>query len=271
MARTWFGSVARACVVMAATTSGLYWAAGSPADGWRVLMSSAAGASGEVGFDHLLVSVAALAAWVALGWFCTITGLAFASAAPGVVGRACTKASQRLTPRLLRRLMEAVAGISVLAGPLSAAPAFAASPTPIAAASATPREASGGSSGGWTSDLDRPASQIPLAGRLPVHLDRPAGPSSPYVAPSPRPTTVLAPSGSAALIAGSPHRDVHDGAGSYVVRRGDALWDIAARHLGPSATAAEIAREWPRWYHANRAVIGDNAALIRPGELLVPP
>ncbi len=83
---------------------------------------------------------------------------------------------------------------------------------------------------------------------------------------------MLTPTGSAALIAGSPHRDVHDVAsGSYVVRRGDALWDIAARHLGPSATAADIAREWPRWYHANRSVIGNDPALIRPGELLVPP
>jgi resuscitation-promoting factor RpfA len=75
------------------------------------------------------------------------------------------------------------------------------------------------------------------------------------------------------LIAGSPHRDVrdHSADGSYVVRRGDALWDIAARHLGPSATAVDIAREWPRWYQANLAVIGDDPSLIRPGELLVPP
>ena len=37
------------------------------------------------------------------------------------------------------------------------------------------------------------------------------------------------------------------------------------------ATAADVAREWPRWYEANRAVIGTNPSLIRPGELLVPP
>jgi resuscitation-promoting factor RpfA len=271
-ASTWFGGAARACVVIGATVSGLSWAAGPPADSWRVLTSSASSASGEVGFDHLLVSVAALAAWVALSWFCAITGLAFASVAPGALGRLCAKTSQRLTPRLLRRFIEAVVGISVLAGPLGATSAFAASPAPAASASTAAADAGRGSSG-WTSDLDRPTSQIAPASRPPLYLDRPA---NPYVAQSPRPVVTLAPAGSAALIAGSPHRDAHDGTGasyveSYVVRRGDALWDIAARHLGVSATAADVAREWPRWYDANRAVIGDDPALIRPGELLVPP
>ena len=56
-----------------------------------------------------------------------------------------------------------------------------------------------------------------------------------------------------------------------VVRRGDTLWDLARRHLGGSATDAEVAAEWPRWHAANRAVIGDDADLLRPGQRLVPP
>ncbi|MCH6469645.1 LysM peptidoglycan-binding domain-containing protein [Sinomonas terrae] len=55
------------------------------------------------------------------------------------------------------------------------------------------------------------------------------------------------------------------------VRPGDSLWSIAARHLGPGANAVDVAEAWPRWFEANRAVIGDNPDLLRPGQLLVPP
>ena len=56
-----------------------------------------------------------------------------------------------------------------------------------------------------------------------------------------------------------------------VVRRGDSLWSITGRYLGPSATADEIAREWPRWHEANRDVIGADPDLIQPGQVLRPP
>ena len=56
-----------------------------------------------------------------------------------------------------------------------------------------------------------------------------------------------------------------------VVRRGDTLWDISARHLGPQATAQDVAESWPRWYAANRDVIGEDPHLIRPGQRLVAP
>lgn len=56
-----------------------------------------------------------------------------------------------------------------------------------------------------------------------------------------------------------------------VVRHGDSLWRIAARALGPGATDAQIAVEWPRWYAANRAVIGPDPDLLFPGQRLVPP
>jgi nucleoid-associated protein YgaU len=56
-----------------------------------------------------------------------------------------------------------------------------------------------------------------------------------------------------------------------VVRQGDTLWQIAARQLGFRAGEAEIAAEWPRWYAANRSVIGDDPGLIIPGTLLHAP
>jgi Tfp pilus assembly protein FimV len=56
-----------------------------------------------------------------------------------------------------------------------------------------------------------------------------------------------------------------------VVRHGDTLWDIARRHLPRSASPAEIAAAWPRWYSANRAAIGPDPALLRPGTRLRTP
>ena len=56
-----------------------------------------------------------------------------------------------------------------------------------------------------------------------------------------------------------------------VVRRGDSLWSLAARHLGPDASDAEIAQAWPAWFETNRAVIGDDPDLLRPGQVLRPP
>ena len=55
------------------------------------------------------------------------------------------------------------------------------------------------------------------------------------------------------------------------MRRGDTLWSIAAAHLGRGATDAEVAAEWPRWYEANRAVIGDDPDDIVPGQQLQAP
>jgi len=55
------------------------------------------------------------------------------------------------------------------------------------------------------------------------------------------------------------------------VRHGDTLWDIAAAHLGPEASDAEIARAWPRWYDANRDAIGADPDLLHPGTVLVSP
>ena len=58
---------------------------------------------------------------------------------------------------------------------------------------------------------------------------------------------------------------------TVTVVRGDSLWVIAARHLGPQATRRQVAREWPRWYAANRAVIGANPNLILVGQVLTVP
>ena len=53
-----------------------------------------------------------------------------------------------------------------------------------------------------------------------------------------------------------------------VVSPGDTLWGLARRHLHRGATDAEIARDWPRWYAANRSTIGPDPNLLLPGTRL---
>lgn len=56
-----------------------------------------------------------------------------------------------------------------------------------------------------------------------------------------------------------------------VVEAGDSLWRIAARHLGPDASTADVAAAWPDWYAANLGVIGDDPDVLQPGQVLTVP
>jgi resuscitation-promoting factor RpfA len=90
---------------------------------------------------------------------------------------------------------------------------------------------------------------------------RPAAPSQPSPSPAP---SISQP----APIPISPTRSVD----VYVVRAGDCLWRIAARHLGAGATNAAIDAAWRAIYAVNRAAIGDDPNLIHPGlTLTLPP
>lgn len=85
------------------------------------------------------------------------------------------------------------------------------------------------------------------------------------------PTPISAPVSAPATAAASPAPRPAAAPTTYVVRPGDSLWAIAARHLGPGASNAEIAAEWPRWYRANREVIGSNPSLLYVGTRLAVP
>jgi nucleoid-associated protein YgaU len=62
----------------------------------------------------------------------------------------------------------------------------------------------------------------------------------------------------------------HPTVATYVVRPGDSLWSIAGEWLA-TQDAARIARYWPRIHRANRAEIGQDPNLIRPGQVLAMP
>lgn len=114
-----------------------------------------------------------------------------------------------------------------------------------------------------------------------IDLDRDAGASRVSTTSAPDPShTMVKP---AAKPLETPHAQTHtqssaktaeavtpqatSSTGVYIVRSGDTLWDIAAAHLD-EPTSAEITDAWKSIWRANRAVIGDDAGLILPGQQL---
>lgn len=153
----------------------------------------------------------------------------------------------RLTmPRWLFRLTvgAAAAGIALAPATAGAAPA----PLPAPALPLTPA-----------------ATALPTPG-LPV-TRTPEAPAPRVPAPQTPPRTPPADSARP----GHPGRPAVPAPASVTVGPGDSLWSLAAEQLGPSASPRAIAQQWPAWWAANRAVIGDDPDLIHPGQHLVPP
>ncbi|WP_158230853.1 LysM domain-containing protein [Frankia sp. CcI49] len=129
-------------------------------------------------------------------------------------------------------------------------------PSPTRPTSATSRPATGQSTPSSQPSQPDTTTRPPAATVDPVVPAAPLGTGTPATAPG---TPAQNPMSSA------------DGSAEIVVLRGDSLWTIVARHLGPGATSDQIAAEWPRWWSANADVIGPDPDLILPGQRLVPP
>ncbi|HSK25361.1 MAG TPA: hypothetical protein VK894_00435 [Jiangellales bacterium] len=252
--------------------------------GWALARPWQAVRAGSAGFDDLVAVTAGAGAILALGYLALVLAVTALGALPGAVGDACATLADRVTPAALRGLARAAVGLGLAAGSVAAGlPASA-------AASATPTVAAEASASTQVADLPgvpRPQSPPPADDPAPDTVDlsalgavgrptgsagwspgasavrTPAGHARPAAEPSPAPPEV-------GLVAAAP-RGTEPVAGEVVVRRGDTLWDVSARALGPGATTAEIAGEWPRWYDANRDVIGADPDLLLPGTVLRPP
>ena len=105
--------------------------------------------------------------------------------------------------------------------------------------------------------VTKPATSPPAAAPKPTPAPAKPTTAAPKPTPAPAGPTVTAPQPGAAK--------------RYVVVRGDSLWEITERQLGPGATAEQVARSWQDVYDANRAVIGSNPDIIRPGQTLTIP
>lgn len=199
-----------------------------------------------VGVDAAVGTLAAAALWLLAAW--VIVGLvaALAGRLPGAAGALARRTAMIALPRALYRAAAGAAGLGIV---LSPAVASAAAPHP-------------GGTPGASSPV--PAPLIPTSSvrvpQLPIaHPPDTSDTRSPdRHAPVPRPGT-------------EPVHALGQRTGTVTVRPGDSLWRIAAAHLGRAPSAARVAAAWPRWFGANRAVIGADPDLLLPGEVLHAP
>jgi hypothetical protein len=187
-----------------------------------------------------LVALVALLAWALAGWLVVAATAVAAARLPGVAGQVFAALAARAAPATLRRTVEVALGLTVTVGALAPTAAHAVAAGPVtpgpeaAAAEPTPLAPSLD----WAAQPTRVAPQPEAAG------------------PAPQRTTTPAP------------------AQQVVVQAGDTLWGLAAQALHTSArpvTDARVAQAWPRWWAANRAVIGANPHLLHPGTALTRP
>jgi LysM repeat protein len=107
----------------------------------------------------------------------------------------------------------------------------------------------------------------------PVAAPAVSDPLATIVAPTAGPPASTATTATTATTAAA-HPPVPAGptaAATVTVRAGDTLWAIAASHLPPGSDDAAVAAAWPRWYEANRDVVGPDPDVIHPGQVLAAP
>jgi len=195
-----------------------------------------------VGPDAAAGTIAGALLWLVALWLTfgmTVTVLALA---PGRLGMLASTVARRVTPAVLRRVGIAAAGASILASP---AAAFA--------------DTTGGSPS--ASSASAPVRVPSAAAPTPVNRQQESLPPLSWpIDPGPTTTPGAAPTGAASGQAGTSQQ--------VTVHPGDSLWSIAAQRLSPTESDARIQAEWPRWYAANRRLIGADPNLLRPGTKL---
>ena len=235
----------------------------------------------RVGTDAAAAQLASAALWLAAVWLGAGLAAALLAARPGRVGGVARRLAGHLLPRALYRLVVTGVGVGVgiglLAGPASAAagPAppvlAAAGPAPPVLAAAGPAPPVLAAAGPAPPVL---AATAGTGGATPpAPLPAPAWPSDDPSDDASDGTTERGTDRGADAAAGAAPRHEAGAAGTarVVVRAGDSLWRIAAAHLPGRPTAARVAASWPRWYTANRSVVGADPDRIEPGQVLRAP
>lgn len=207
------------------------------------------------GVDGVAATFAAAGLWLVAAWVALGLVAVIGARLPGLAGRICGAASKALLPRIVRTALAGSAGLGVLC----AAGTAGAVPSPGAQSSAQ--------ASATVAALRHPA-HLRTADTGPGNQPVPA-PAWPFTAPASSTSPVLTPTWPATGVADTRHVD--DPAGTTTVRPGDSLWLIAERRLGAHGDTAHIAAAWPRWYAANRDVIGDDPNYIVAGQVLHPP
>jgi hypothetical protein len=225
----------------------------------------------SLSFEDLLGVVAVAAGLLIVLWWVLSFTAALAAAVLEKAGRRrAAVVTGQFSPAFMRRLALAILGVQLIGAPLAHADNQAApggpSHGPVAlAATWTPTEGMSGPEPPRQSIREGNPDAAPHAASTVQQLPGLSG-LQPQWHPSP-PAAAPGPVVSAPLRAAREQQAGHE----LVVRSGDTLWTIAARHLGPEASDVDIALEWPRWFENNRAIIGSNPDTLLPGQILKAP
>lgn len=276
----------RTALGVALALAALLAAAPSPSAG--VALVRAAGSSADP--TGPVVAVVALLAWGCAGWLaCTVVVVAL-SRLEGPAGRTAGALARRVAPAAVRRTVEVALGLTVAVGTLAPTAALATAPV------ATPAQRTAiDTEPAW--DLDWPrtpadptvapapsrapsrapsnADVTPSSGRTPTASATATPATTPTTAPATPPATappLVRPAGvpprAATPLPGVP-------ATTVVVQPGDSLWSLAEDALhdaaGREPSDRQVALAWPRWWAANRDVVGDDPDLLLPGTVLRAP
>lgn len=246
----------------------------------------------QPGVEELLAAAAGMAGAGIVAWWFLSLACAAATAFLARTGRTrAAAASRKFSPAFMQRLMLAALSVQLLSGPVAhasvPAPGPAWAPTqghstsaPASHATATapvsvqsPPAGTEALSGAGT----RPGKEAPAGNVAPVHTgtepvvvearatSTPVHPGWQPVPPVVNPGMLAAPATRVPPEAATAELE------GVTVQAGDTLWDIAARHLGHGASDLDVALQWPRWYQANLALIGQNPDVLLPGQILQPP
>lgn len=222
---------------------------------------SAAGRLQAPTFENLLGFIATAAGLGIGAWWMATFLLAMATALLRHSGRdRCASATAKLSPAFMRRLAVAILGLNLVGVPLANASPGQREPAWGPAIGSAP---SSGISAQWT-PASGPSPHLPAVPAV-ESCSSDIDPRWRLPVPAAEPGLLRSGPQRAAEQPASPHQ------GEVVVKRGDSLWSIAARHLGPMASDVDIALHWPKWYAANRHVVGDDPGLLVPGQILQPP
>ncbi|MDQ0768555.1 hypothetical protein QF031_001304 [Pseudarthrobacter defluvii] len=202
--------------------------------------------------------------------------------------RRAAAAARRLSPRFMQRAVVAafslqlVAGAAANAAPATPGPEW--TPTPAYSSSAPSDPAASNSVAGTSEGVGASGAWVPTPSG--TGDDASANQEGPVMAQNSRSQlseATLNPGWQPAppvvepgLLAGPETRSssaaaTGGDATAVTVLAGDTLWDIVATHLGPEASDVDIALEWPRWYAANRRLIGESPDVLLPGQILQAP
>lgn len=197
--------------------------------------------------DLLGVLTAATGSAMVAWWLLSVVCSAAAVTLERCGSRKGAAAARRFSPAFMRRLILAALSLQLLSGP-----AAHASAAPGPEWMPTQTEASALASPGASRPESTPST-------VKAHWQ----PSEPVTGPG----LLAAPGVRAGVQAEAPEQV----SGDVTVLAGDTLWDIAKKDLGPGASDVEVALHWPRWYQANRALIGLSPDVLLPGQVLHAP